>query len=63
MAQTSTSPKLNKVIVVYNTHFFESMYKLMQQHGVRMITDAGGTIWHITDVCNILLNPKKKGNL
>jgi hypothetical protein len=60
MNKSTTSPKLNKVIVVYNDNFFKQIYNIMCREGATMLTDAGGTMWHIDDVANILLKRKVK---
>lgn len=55
-----TSPLSNKVIVIYSTFFFNSLYKHMTSYNIEFFTDVSGTMWNIKDVCKILLTPEKK---
>jgi hypothetical protein len=56
----STSPLNNKVISIYNYNHFNFMYRYMLHNKLEMYIDGSGTLWHIKDVCKILLIPKKK---
>lgn len=56
----NTSPLSNKIIIIYNRHYFNSLHKYMSQNYLEFFTDVSGTVWNIRDVCKILLTPEKK---
>ena len=56
----STSPLPNKVIVIYNKHFFNTVYNTMDKYDAEFFKDSSDTVWHIKDVAKILLTPTKR---
>ena len=49
-----TSPKQNKVIVIYSRYFLEQILKQMYANKVKSILDASGTYWDMISVKAIL---------
>ena len=54
----STSPKNNKIIVIYSDYFFKTIFTLIQNQMSDLYEDASGTVWHIDDIYNILTKRK-----
>jgi len=49
-----TSPKHNKVIVIYSRYFLEQILKQMYENKVKSLLDASGTYWDMISVKAIL---------
>lgn len=60
MTKTTTSPKANKIIVLYNDSFFNTIYKEMCNRRVLFYKDPSGTLWHLDDVASIIAKRKIK---
>ncbi len=50
----NTSSKANKIIVIYNLHFFNEILCEMYKTGKETIIDSANTLWHIEDVQKVL---------
>ena len=54
-----TSNKNEKVVMIYNYHFFITMYHFMEERGYEQVFDSVNTLWHIDDVTQILMQGEK----